>query len=650
MHFKLTSDQYIATLTFDRAHTSANTFNEEVLLELESIIDGLKKSPMLNALIIVSAKPNIFIAGADLNVLADASEKELDHIIRLGQRVFRKIEQLHITTIAAIHGACVGGGYELALACDYRIATNAPSTKLGLPETKLGILPAWGGTTRLPELIGLSAALPLILGGTLLPSKVAKKRGLIDSVCFPEQLNQQAHRFTKKPKRRHRIFAAQHNILSLHFIKSQASKSLYQKTRGHYPALLRALDVACKGVLSTKQESFDQERRAIIDLAQGIKAKNLIQLYFATERHRKLRIGNAAPLKIERSSVIGAGIMGSGIAHWIAKKHGPTLLKDVSEEALAKGMANIEKLITSEVKSRRTSQVDAAHCFDRITATTEQVSLRRYQLIIEAATENFELKQKIFTKLETQAGDDTILATNTSALPVTQLADSIKNPKRLIGIHFFNPVSRMPLVEIVKTKHTDDATLNTALCFVQKLGKFPVVVNDSPGFVVNRILLPYLVRAGELFEEGHAPELIDEAMLDFGMPMGPLRLIDTVGIDVAVHVATTLATAYPDRMRVPKILTTMHDKGLLGKKSGSGFYHYRTGKIQANTEIQPGTSPLSSKQKIQDELAALMSNEAQRCLNEGIAESAADIDFAMVMGTGYPPFRGGPLTHATTPS
>ena len=650
MNFHLASNQYCATLTFDKSDSSANTFDETTLIELENIIDGLTKSSQLNALIITSAKPNIFIAGADLKVLSEAKPEELERIILLGQRVFQKIEKLHMTTVAAIHGACVGGGFELALACDYRVASHTDSTKIGLPETKLGILPAWGGSTRLPELIGLSKALPLIISGSVLPSKVAHKKGLIDAICHPEQLLDFAIAHTKKPKRRHKIFPLEHNLLSIEFIKSKASKSLHQKTRGHYPALNRALNVCCSGVLSSKSESYQQELLAILELSQGPEAKNLIRLYFASEKHRKLRVGQDEAEPVARAAVIGAGVMGSGIAHWMAKKSIPLMLKDVNNEALAKGMQNIENLINSELRTKRITPTEAQHCLDRVTPSTEDLSLHHCDLVIEAATENLSLKSKIFQKLSSLSNPNTILATNTSALPVSHLAQAIDHPERLVGIHFFNPVSKMPLVEIVKTSDSSDHTINTALKFVQGLGKFPVVVEDSPGFIVNRILLPYLVRAGELFEEGHSPTVIDEAMLEFGMPMGPLHLIDTVGIDVAVHVATTLAEAFPDRMNVPKILTTMHEKGLLGVKSGSGFYHYHQGEKQPNNEIQPGSSPQSSVQVIQDELVELMSAEAQRCLDEKIAASADDIDFAMVMGTGYPPFRGGPLRHAKTKS
>lgn len=646
MHLKLETHGTIAHLIFDRKDSSANIFDRDVLAELDQQLDGIPKCSKLTALIISSNKPNIFIAGADLKILSTATGEELENLISLGQSVFSKLESLHITTIAAIHGACVGGGLELALACDYRVVSEAQCSRIGLPETQLGILPAWGGSTRLPALIGLSKALPLILSGKIMKPKLALRKGIVDGICPQQHLISYASSFANRQMRQLPVHMLEHNPLTVSLIRKQAQDSLYKKTRGLYPALNRAVDVVCTGVRVSKQESFDNEREAIIELSQGPEAAQLMRLFFSSERAKKLRIGEQMPATIDHAAVIGSGVMGSGIAYWLSTRNCHVLLKDINSDALARGMGTIESLYHSSVKRHVLSQTEANAGFDRITASTADLSLNNREIVIEAATENLDLKKKIFSKLSEDSSPNTILATNTSALPIHQLAEHISHPERLVGIHFFNPVPRMKLVEVVRAPQTSDATLAAAVRFVQSIGKLPVVVKDSPGFVVNRILLPYLVRAGQLFSDGHDPETIDNCMLDFGMPMGPLRLLDEVGLDVSLHVAKTLSTAFPDRMEIPSILNELVEKGLLGKKSNEGFYLYEKGKTKPNPNIQPGASPQSSAQKIQDELTALMSEEAARCLDEGVASSAADIDFAMVMGTGYAPFRGGPLRHA----
>lgn len=646
MHLHLTTDKDIAHLVFDREGSSANIFDKDVLLELDELLEGIKKNTSLSTLVISSAKPNIFIAGADLKTLSTATGSAMSELIRLGQNVFNKLESLHVTTIAAIHGACVGGGLELALACDYRVASDAGCTRIGLPETQLGILPAWGGSTRLPQLIGLPKALPLILSGKIMKADAAKRKGIVDGVCPQENLLEYASSYQTRQKRQHQLYFLEHNPLSVALIRKKATDSLYAKTRGHYPALNKALTVVCDGVRVGLDQSLTNEHDAIIELSAGPEAKRLITLFFQTEFAKKLKVGDTAPRALPDTAVIGSGVMGSGIAYWLSTRKHKVLLKDINDDALAKGMDSIEKLYHTATQRRVLSKTDAQAGLDRLQATTHDLSLADKDLVIEAATEDLDLKKKIFTQLSEKAGDKTILATNTSALPIHELAECMKYPERLVGIHFFNPVPRMKLVEVVRTKTTSDETLASAVKFVQSIGKLPVVVNDSPGFVVNRILLPYLVRAGELFSEGHPSEVIDKAMLDFGMPMGPLRLLDEIGLDVALHVAKTLSDSFPDRMRIPKVLTKLIDRDLLGRKSKAGFYLYNNGKEQENPSIQPSHSPSSSSRGIQNELVRLMSEEAAMCLDEGIAASAAEIDFAMVMGTGYAPFRGGPLRHA----
>lgn len=647
MHLNLKITNHTAHLVFDRQDSTANIFDRAVLEELNTQLEKIANNKSIESLIITSAKPTIFIAGADLKSLSSSTPAEMESLIHLGQDVFTKLESLSVTTIAAIHGACVGGGYELALACDYRVASDASCTRIGLPETQLGILPAWGGSTRLPALIGLHNALPLILGGKILKSIVAKKKGLVDEICPQEHLLELAQRYISKPKRKHPLHLLAHNPISVAIIRKKAADGLYEKTHGHYPALTTALKVACDGVRTSLDDSLKNERDAIVTLTSGPEAKELINLFFLTERAKKQKPNDTPSKKLPNTAVVGSGIMGSGIAYWLSTRGHNVILKDINHEALAKGMGTIEKLYKTSTERRILSKTEATAGLDHITPTIENVSLTDRDIIIEAATENLELKKKIFATLAEQASPETILATNTSALPIHEISKVITNPERLVGIHFFNPVPRMKLVEVVQTETTSPQTLSSAVKFVQSIGKLPVIVKDSPGFVVNRILLPYLVRAGELFTVGADPSQIDKAMLDFGMPMGPLRLLDEVGLDVGIHVAQTLADAFPDRMSVPPLLTEMVAKGLLGKKSGKGFYIYhKKGNPTPNPEALALQKGSTNPTDIQNQLVELMSKEAALCLDEGIAATPQDIDFAMVMGTGYAPFRGGPLKHA----
>lgn len=635
-----------ATLTFDREGSSANIFDAATLHELDQLLLDLENNPPWDGLLIVSAKPAIFIAGADLNAFGKASPEELDLLIRLGQSVFTRLARLRVPTVAAIHGACAGGGYELTLACDWRIASNAKATKIGLPETQLGILPAWGGSTRLPNRIGLPGALEVILGGKLHSAESARRKKLVDEVVPPELLVEQAWKLVARGKRRPAHFPFLHSSPVRAVIRKKARKALLAKTRGNYPALEKALEVVSAAPHCPLQESFDRERAAIRELAPLPQTRDLMRLFFLNEKAKKSQPVAASPRPIGQVAVIGSGVMGSGIAHWFASRGHAVMLQDIDDAALARGMQAIEKLVADAVKKHVISRNDGQHTLDRIVPVKGPIPLLRCDLVIEAAVEDLYIKRRVFADLSARVRPDCLLATNTSALPIRELTDAISNPERLLGLHFFNPVHRMPLVEVVRAATTSDETIATAFAFVRSLGKSPVLVEDRPGFLVNRILLPYLVEAGQLFDNGADPKFIDDAMLDFGMPMGPLRLIDEVGLDVALHVAKTLANAFPDRMKVPEILERMVAKQMLGRKNGSGFYKHKGReavpnpealKLRSGSTLNPDGLPLR--------LANKMSEEAARCLDEGVAASADDIDLAMILGTGYPPFRGGPLRH-----
>ncbi|MES2996748.1 MAG: 3-hydroxyacyl-CoA dehydrogenase NAD-binding domain-containing protein [Verrucomicrobiota bacterium] len=646
-HFQVSGTHGV--LTFDREGSSANIFDGPALVELGEKLDALSAHPGLTGLIIRSAKSSIFIAGADLKVLSSAHGDDLRDLIELGQSTFQKIARLPFPTVAAIHGACVGGGYELALACDWRIASDDPATKIGLPETSLGILPAWGGTTRLPRLIGLPAALPLILGAKILSPGAAKAKGLVDAVVPRENLDSHALTFLARGKRHPKSFALLHNPLVASIIAAKAGKELLEKTRGLYPAPAAALKVAVDSCRGPVEDGLQREKDAILQLVSRPETRQLMRLFFLRERAKKHRHTAAEPRPIGRCAVIGAGVMGAGIAYWLSTRGHDVILRDVDDAALARGMKTIARNYDESRSRRILTPTEAARGLDRIVASAVPVPLNHCDLVIEAAVEQLDIKRKVFADLSARSRPDTILATNTSALPIHELAAVTTHPDRLVGLHFFNPVHRMPLVEVVRTTTTSDQTLAIVVAFVRSIGKLPVVVRDSPGFLVNRILVPYLIQAALMFERGGDPQAIDDAMLDFGMPMGPLRLLDEVGLDVAAHVARTLADAYPARMNIPDLLGKLVAKGHTGRKSGTGFYIYDGHRNSPNPDalaLRGGND--SAPPDIAPRLAAAMSDEARRCLDEGVAETADDIDLAMVLGTGYAPFRGGPLQYGAS--
>jgi 3-hydroxyacyl-CoA dehydrogenase/enoyl-CoA hydratase/3-hydroxybutyryl-CoA epimerase len=652
----MTAEQ-ICVLTFDRPASAANIFDLATLNELHEHLNAIEKDSDVRGLVLASAKKSIFVAGADLHSLSQGvDEQGLRHVAELGQSAFNRIAALRIRTVAAIHGACVGGGYEICLACNYRVASTDKATKIGLPETQLGILPAWGGTTRLPRLIGLPKALDIILNGKTLAAKPALKVGMVDELVPKEYILEIACQRAGQGRVRRSTKWLQNNGMVAAGLRKYLRPRLLRKTRAHYPAILKALEIATEGVSLTLPGSLALERQALVELAQTETCRNLIRVFFLQERAKKLSAGgeaNASKAPAMRNvSVIGAGIMGAGIAQWCSARQMKVILRDINAEQVGKGMASIAQLYGQGVKRHTFTKVEARAGLDRIFPTASDVPLRNVDLVIEAAVEKMPLKKQIFKRLDELAGAQTILATNTSALSISELAGAVKHPERVIGIHFFNPVHRMQLVEVVTSRQTSAETLQRSIRFVQQIGKLPVVVKDSPGFLVNRILMPYLIEAGHLFETGGRVENIDEAMLEFGMPMGPLRLIDEVGVDVAGHVADTIAACFSARLRVPEVLSKMLKDGMLGRKSGQGFYHYGgrgkepTVSAQIDEFHRDTISASLGREELRSRMVLLMVNEAARCLEEGIVGEAADVDFAMIMGTGFAPFRGGPLRFA----
>jgi len=628
-----TGTDHICVLTFDRPESGANIFDAATMSELGEHVDAIEVDGSLRGLIITSAKKSIFIAGADLKtLLIQAQTGELRDFIAEGQGVFNRIAALEIPSVAAIHGACAGGGYEITLACDWRVASDDPATRIGLPETTLGLIPAWGGSTRLPRLIGEDNAAEVILKGKLYSASEALKMGLVDGVSSREQLLEAARRLIDNGKRPHGEISP--------------AKGKTPVPSDPKSARARALGVITTGGANAIDESLKLELDAIVDLGKTESTQNLIRNFFLAEKYKK-GTSKAQFEKVAHAAVIGAGVMGSGIAQWLSARGVTVILRDVNRELLDRGLARVEKTYADAVKRGLVTEEKARQGRARIVASTAPMELRDVQFVIEAASEKIDIKKEIFRELSMQAGPKTIIATNTSALPVSELAKCTVSPDRVIGLHFFNPVSRMKLVEVVMAKETSGKIREHALGFVRQIGKLPVVVRDAPGFLVNRVLFPYLIDAAELFEAGIEAEKIDNALVKWGMPMGPLRLVDEIGIDVTVDIAATLEKAYGRRDRAPEILQRMRESKLLGRKSGGGFYEY-VGSEQSPNESLAQWRRAAAKNDVDLALRLmfLMINEAARCIEEKVVESPEDADYGMILGTGFAPHHGGPLRFA----
>ena len=652
-------DDHVCLLVFDRPESGANIFDAATLDELNEHLDSVENDASLRGLIIASAKKSIFVAGADLKtLLQQAQSGDMRAFIAHGQRVLNRLAELKIPTVAAIHGASAGGGYEVTLACDYRIASDDPATRIGLPETTLGLIPAWGGCTRLPRLIGVEKAAEVIAKGKLYSAQEARKLGLVDGVAPREKLLELARNKLGDGKRK----------LEGRTPASPTSQELRPPKQRGNAAPERAWEIINKTLSISPDQSLQMELDAIVDVGKSESTQNLIRNFFLAEKYKKGP--SKAPLeKVVHAAVIGAGVMGSGIAQWLSSRGVTVILRDIAREQVDRGLATIEKTYADAVKRGLTTEEKAKAGRARIVASTAPMELRDVQFIIEAASEKFEIKKEIFRELGMQAGPKTIVATNTSALPVGRLADTTVSPEHVIGLHFFNPVSRMKLVEVVIAKQTSDETRGRSLGFVRQIGKLPVIVRDNPGFLVNRVLFPYLLDAAELFESGADAATIDNALVQWGMPMGPLRLIDEIGVDITIDIGNTLENAYGRRDHVSSVLLWLRDGQMRGRKAGAGFYKYE-GKAQTPNESLaqwrralhgepegaegPNIPPdwhrdprlRLNEEELAKRLILLMVNEAARCVEEKVVGSPEDADYGMILGTGFAPFRGGPLRFA----
>ncbi|MFQ5708300.1 MAG: 3-hydroxyacyl-CoA dehydrogenase NAD-binding domain-containing protein [bacterium] len=667
-------DNGLAFLTFDLKDKNANILSSKVMQELDRVLQRLPTLSEIKALIFMSGKEGNFIAGADVAEIKDITDPEDGRQkARLGQAIFQKINELPFPVIAAIQGACVGGGLELALACHYRIAKNDPKTRLGLPEVRLGILPGFGGTQRLPRLIGIQNALDLILTGKLVDAKRAYKMGLVDRAIanhFPDKfMNAAAEEFALEildPQRAAAVknrrgakglnaLLLEKNPLGRKLLFDQARKRTLKNTRGHYPAPLKALEAVQQGLQLSLKQGLEIEARLLGELITTQVSKNLISIYYLNEALKKdsgVEKSEARPAEVKQVGILGAGVMGGGIAQLLAHHEIPSRMKDVNTEALSVGMKRAQEIFQAAVNKKRLLPKEMTRKLSFISSTLDYSGFSQLDFVIEAIVENLDVKKKVFAEVEAEVKETTILASNTSSLSITEMAQAVKKPERFIGLHFFNPVHRMPLVEVIRGEKTSDQTTVTTVAFAKRLGKIPIVVKNSPGFLVNRILGPYINEGALLLQDGARIEQIDRAMVEFGMPMGPLNLLDEVGIDVGFKVAQILHKAFPDRMAPSEIIARMHESGRLGKKGGKGFYLYNGKEKQVDPAIYELLANLRkpeggiSAEHIQERLLSTMIKEATLCLEEGIIRHPRDVDAGMIFGTGFPPFRGGLLKYA----
>ncbi|EKD54522.1 MAG: hypothetical protein ACD_60C00075G0001 [uncultured bacterium] len=638
-HWRLETDaDQIKWLYFDKQNASVNTMDREVMEELSDVLDTLSTDTQSKGLIIASAKKSGFIAGADISQFSQFSDiDEAVTLLKHGQAIFNKIENLKMPTVAMVDGFCMGGGTELILACRYRIAEDGAKTRISLPEVKLGIHPGWGGSIRMPRLIGALQGLNLVLSGHAISGKAAAKLGVVDAAVPKRHLVTAAKYYILQKPKAHKATRLQ-SLTNTKPIRTILASLLRKKLRAkvnplHYPAPFDVLDNWERvGVFGN--EAMDREARSCGKLFFSETCQNLARVFFLQERLKGL--AKESQFKPEHVHVIGAGTMGGDIAAWCALQGLKVTLQDREAKLIAPAIKRAYQLFKEKLKEPYLIQ----KAMDRLIPDVKGYGVPHADMIIEAIFEDLNAKQALFKQLETEAKPTAILATNTSSIPLDDINTVLKNPERLVGIHYFNPVSKMQLVEVVKGDRTDPAIVEKAISFVRKIDRLPLPVKSSPGFLVNRILMPYLLEAVAMLDEGIPAAAIDKAMVDFGMPMGPVALADAVGLDVCLSVAKYLGKYF--NSKIPPRLIALVEKGKLGRKSGSGFYQYKNGKQIKSKEV----TAEKSLEEIADRLVLRMLDESFACLREGVVMDGDLLDAGMIFGTGFAPFRGGPIHYA----
>jgi 3-hydroxyacyl-CoA dehydrogenase/enoyl-CoA hydratase/3-hydroxybutyryl-CoA epimerase len=653
----------IAILTFDLPGEKVNKLTTPVMDELDRLLDGFATDREIKALIIRSSKADTFIAGADIAEIRDIADPQRgEELSRRGQAVMNKLEALPFPTVAAIHGACLGGGLELALACSHRAASNDPRTVLGLPEVKIGIIPGFGGTQRLPRLVGLTNALEMILTGKNIYARKAKKTGLADEVTYRETLLDVAVAMAKQAMGKPRpmgirarrpltLRIAESNLLTRSLIYRTAKRRVLDETRGNYPAPPAALEAVRVGLTDGLAAGYALEARTLGSLIVSGVSKNLINVFYLNEALKKT--APPSTFTVNRAGVIGAGVMGGGIAQLFAEKGVAVRMRDITTKAVSAGFRAAYELFRKRSRKGIIDPLQARDGMDRITGTTDPGGFAAVDVAVEAVIESMEVKKSVLREFEAIARPYAIFASNTSSLSITELATASQRPGQVVGMHFFNPVERMPLVEVVRGKQTSPETVAAIAALSRKLGKLPVVVNDGPGFLVNRILMPYLGEALRMLEEGSRIEEIDQALLNFGMPMGAFILLDEIGLDIAHKVSGILHAGLGERIQPSPLLESLTKEGFYGKKNGKGFYLYLHGTrggasplVYAKVPKYKDNAGWLPSQEIVERALFLMIKEAALSLEEGIVARADLLDAALIFGIGFPPFRGGLLRYA----
>ncbi len=662
----------IGHLVFDLPNEKVNKLSLDVMLELEKVLDKIENLSGIRVLEITSGKEDTFIAGADLHGFAPAFKDPslLDKLISTGHRVFNKLENLPYPTVAIINGACLGGGMEFALACTFRVVTDNPKTSLGLPETSLGIIPGWGGTQRLPRLLGPIEAVGMIASGRPVKAVKAYKIKLADAIIPTEFRKEKTAEFLNsllKTEEKKKILKARErgglqnlllekNPLGRKFLFHKARKDILSKTKGQYPAPITAVNLIEHSYGLPLKEGLQMEMNTLKkEASKGFDiALNLIGLFFTSEAIKKDKgvKGDILPQNIKSGGVLGAGTMGSGIAWLFSNNKLPVRFKDINWDAVGKGYGVAWGIYAKQIKDKKLKPIEASLKFDLLGGGTDYSGFQHADLIIEAAVENIELKNKIFNELEAVIKPNAIVASNTSSLSITEMGKAFKHPERFVGMHFFNPPNKMPLVEVIAGERTSPETVATAVDICKKFGKTPLVVKDCAGFLVNRVFVPAANEVMWMLQEGVEESRLEKELLTFGMPMSPFVLADEVGNDVSFKVSKVLETAYGSRMKAPDLVQALYDQKLFGKKTGKGFYIWKGKEKSPNPEIKrilagyPKKFANLSDQDIQDRFILIMLNEAARCLEENVVENPAYLDMALIMGIGFPPFRGGLLRHA----
>lgn len=658
----------IAVITFDDPTKGANVLSRHIMEQLEECLNELDGKSGIAGLVVRSGKPGAFIAGADINEFVEAKDVTKEMIVEMctrGRKLLARLSTAPYVTVAAVHGTCLGGGAELALWCDRRVLSSDHKTQYGFPEVQLGIYPGWGGTARAPRVIGLANAIELICGGQPIRPDAAYKMGIACDVVPSERLEAAAIRVIRDEQKTKEYLADRKrwstpldiDDTELAFVGATSSAYIQQQTKGQYPAPPAALNTMVGAARLDIAGAGQMEAEGMANLFGTPVNRALINVFFLMERNKKdpgVDKPGIEAQPIHSLGVVGAGIMGAGIAAAAVRKRVPVTITDAFVPALSKGVKGILEEVSFNKETKSPDGKKMLDAAPLVNATTSDAEFAACDLVIEAVVENIDVKRQLFGRIEPQLKDGAILATNTSTIPITELAQGLKRPDRFCGIHFFNPVRRMPLVEVIRGPQTSDQTVATAVAFAKAIGKSPIVVSDGPGFLVNRLLLPYMNEALELLLDGAEIKQIERAAKSFGMPMGPIELYDVVGIDTALFAGKTMRDAFPDRVVESPLLPAMFEAKRLGQKTGAGFYLHTGRKAQPDPAVAQIIDPLIrrrdsfSEEQIRDRLFLPMVLEATRILDERIVRDPRDVDLGLIFGTGFPPFKGGLLFWADT--